>query len=249
MRWRRLAFLPPSIQDHPSRTLWQAPESVGRFRGRAPLAALFSSHRPNEDRINKALIALRNATLHDLELIEYWDEQPHLQDPEVTGHDEDLNDWNWPYELPRTDVSWRYQLMAELTNRDNSTTPIGFLQIIDPVHEESHYWQSYLDLHPPPNTPQNSTSSSLRAIDIWIGEEKNFRQGYGSQMMKAALEEYCFADDTVQDVLVDPMEANVGAHSFYQRFGFQPEARHSFGDDHCLVHRLTRTQYYKTTRP
>lgn len=67
--------------------------------------------------------------------------------------------------------------------------------------------------------------------------------------MKAALEEYCFSDDTVEVVLVDPMEKNVDAHRFYQRFGFQPVARHSFGDDDCLVHQLTRKQYYKTMLP
>lgn len=122
------------------------------------------------------------------------------------------------------------------------------MQIIDPVHEESHYWQSYLELYPPPHT-RNTSSSVLRAIDIWIGDELNLGQGYGSQMMKAALEEYCFSDDTVEVVLVDPMEKNVDAHRFYQRFGFQPVARHSFGDDDCLVHQLTRKQYYKTMLP
>ena len=170
---------------------------------------------------------LRNATLLDLETILEWEEKPHLQDPDTMG-DEEYNDWNWPYELARKDLPWRFQLIAECNQR-----PIGVIQIIDPALEESHYWGEDC----PPN---------LRALDIWIGEEEYLGQGYGTEMMKQALRDYCFSDPTVEAALVDPMASNPKAHRFYQKFGFVPEGIRYFGPDKCLVHRLTREDYEKT---
>ena len=73
-------------------------------------------------------IRLRNATLDDLELLQRWDEQDYLQDPNVMG-DSDYNEWNWQYELARNDDGsslWRYQLIAEaLLDDDSSIVPIG----------------------------------------------------------------------------------------------------------------------------
>lgn len=40
------------------------------------------------------------------------------------------------------------------------------LQIIDPYEEETHYW--------------GPIKKNKRAIDIWIGEEKNLNKGYGT---------------------------------------------------------------------
>ena len=173
-------------------------------------------------------IRLRNATIQDLDLIVHWDEKPHLTDPNVMG-DEDYNDWNWEVELKRTDLSWRFQLIAELSSNGK---PIGVVQVLDPLEEETHYWGE--DCHP-----------NLRALDIWIGEEEYLGQGYGSQMMNLALEEYCFSDPLVEAALVDPMAENPRAHQFYQRIGFVPEGIRYFGPDKCLVHRLTREDYYK----
>lgn len=73
-------------------------------------------------------IILRDATTDDLELLEYWDEQPHV----IQGDSND--DWNWKTEL-RLKPDWREQLIAELNGR-----PLGFMQIIDPALEDSHYW-------------------------------------------------------------------------------------------------------------
>lgn len=91
-------------------------------------------------------VVLRSATLEDLPLLRHWDEQPH-----VIGSDPN-DDWNWESELGR-DPDWREQLVAEL-----DAQPIGFIQIIDPAREESHYWG---------DCPEN-----LRAIDIWIGKNE-----------------------------------------------------------------------------
>lgn len=71
---------------------------------------------------------LRHATPADLALLRHWDEQPHViaADPN--------DDWHWWVELDRA-PDWREQLIAEIDGR-----VIGFIQIIDPAHEESHYW-------------------------------------------------------------------------------------------------------------
>jgi aminoglycoside 6'-N-acetyltransferase len=163
------------------------------------------------------MINLRHATSDDLELLRHWDEQPHIiaSDPN--------DDWGWEVELERT-PDWREQLIAEIDGY-----PIGFIQIIDPALEDSHYWG---------DVPEN-----LRAIDIWIGEETNLGKGYGTQMMHLALAK-CFANPMVTDVLIDPLANNTRAHRFYERFGFQFVEHRQFGDDYCRVYRLNRTDWH-----
>lgn len=158
---------------------------------------------------------LRSATLADLNLLRYWDEQPHVvaSDPN--------DDWGWEVELDR-DFEWREQLIAEIDGR-----PIGFVQIIDPAREESHYW--------------GDVPANLRAIDIWIGEEADLGKGYGTKMMQLALDR-CFNDPLVTAVLVDPLASNTRAHRFYERFGFQFVERRRFGNDDCFVYRLNRSE-------
>ncbi len=58
-------------------------------------------------------------------------------------------------------------------------------------------------------------------------------------MMQQAIER-CFADPTVQAILVDPLESNEGAHRFYERLGFEYVVNRRFDDDRCLVYRLRR---------
>jgi aminoglycoside 6'-N-acetyltransferase len=162
------------------------------------------------------VIVLRNATASDAPLMRRWDEQPHVvaSDPN--------DDWHWEIELGRV-VDWREQLIAELDGR-----PIGFVQIIDPLREDSHYWGEV-----PPN---------LRAIDIWIGERGDLGRGYGTKMMELALAR-CFADSRISAVLIDPLASNARAHRFYERLGFRFVERRRFGKDECLVYRLDRADY------
>lgn len=162
------------------------------------------------------MIKLRHATPADLALLQHWDQQPHViaSDPN--------DDWNWETELART-PDWREQLIAEIEGR-----PIGFIQIIDPAREESHYW--------------DDVAVNLRAIDIWIGEEIDLGKGYGTTMMQLALCR-CFTDPTVTAVLVDPLVSNTRAHRFYERLGFQRIERRQFGDDDCFVYRLNRENW------
>ncbi len=159
------------------------------------------------------MLTLRPATIHDLATLQHWDEQPHVIESDPN------DDWAWATELLRT-PDWREQLIAELDGR-----PIGFVQIIDPQREESHYWGDV-----PPN---------LRAIDIWIGELADTGKGYGSAIMRLALER-CFADPTVTAVLIDPLASNTAAHRFYERLGFQFVERRRFGEDDTFVFQMTR---------
>jgi len=161
-------------------------------------------------------IALRPANLADVALLRRWDEQPHVvaSDPN--------DDWAWETELARS-PDWREQLIAEADGR-----PVGFVQIIDPRREETHYWGEM-----PPN---------LRAIDIWIGETDDLGKGYGSRITSLVLER-CFADASVCAVLIDPLAGNVGAHRFYERLGFRFVERRRFGADNCFVYRLERSSY------
>lgn len=161
-------------------------------------------------------VEFRDATLRDLSLLQHWDNQPHViaSDPN--------DDWEWQTELGEK-PEWREQLIAELNGR-----PIGFVQIIDPLLETSRYW--------------GDVPANLRAIDIWIGEEKDLGKGYGTQMMKLAIER-CFRNEQVAAILIDPLETNVKAHRFYERFGFEFVEKKTFGQDHCLVYRLDRQDW------
>ena len=161
-------------------------------------------------------IILRDATSEDQALLEHWDKQEHViqADPD--------DDWNWAYELPRK-FSWREFLIAELDGR-----PIGFIQIIDPKEEETHYW--------------GEIGPNKRAIDIWIGEKDDLGKGYGTVMMKLALAK-CFAPPEVDEVLIDPLESNVKAIRFYERLGFEFLEKRDFDGDLCLVYRMGRGEW------
>ena len=161
-------------------------------------------------------IAFRKATIADAALLKYWDTKQHVI---ASGNDDD---WNWEKELIR-DPAWREQLIAELNGR-----PIGVVQIIDPKLEETHYW--------------GNVESNLRAIDIWIGEEEDLGQGYGTTMMNLAIER-CFKEPEVTSILIDPLETNVRAHKFYRKIGFKEVGLQTFDEDRCLVFRLDRSNW------
>jgi aminoglycoside 6'-N-acetyltransferase len=158
-------------------------------------------------------VTLRAARREDVALLRRWDEAPHIvaSDPN--------DDWQWEIELGR-DVDWREQWIAEVGG-----APIGFLEIIDPEREEGRYW--------------GDVPAGLRAIDIWIGEAAELNKGYGTQMMRFGLAR-CFSNEEVDAVLVDPLANNLRARKFYERLGFQWIERRQFGEDDCMVYRLTR---------
>jgi aminoglycoside 6'-N-acetyltransferase len=157
---------------------------------------------------------LRPARPSDLDLLLYWDSKPHVIS--ATGDD---GPFDWEAELPRQ-PEWRELLIAEAEGR-----PIGVLQIIDPAEEETHYW--------------GEVEPDLRAIDIWIGEQADLGRGYGTTMMHLALER-CFAEASVNAVLIDPLASNERACRFYERLGFKRIERRRLGPDDCYVYRLDR---------
>jgi aminoglycoside 6'-N-acetyltransferase len=159
------------------------------------------------------MIKLRPSTILDLELLLYWDTKQHVIDCDPD------EDWDWETELNRN-PEWREQLVAELDGE-----PIGFLQIIDPYHEETHYW--------------GEVAQHKRAIDIWIGEEKLLNKGYGTIMMELAIQR-CFRDPAVDGILIDPLKTNTKAHRFYERLGFEFIEERAFDGTACYVYELKR---------
>jgi aminoglycoside 6'-N-acetyltransferase len=168
------------------------------------------------------MLTLRRATVEDAPLLRRWDEEPHVVASDPTS------DWEWETELAE-DWPWREQLVAEVDG-----VPIGFLQIIDPAEEVSHYW--------------GDVPANLRAIDIWIGEADYLGRGYGTRMMRLAIDR-CFAAPAVETILIDPLARNTRAIRFYQRLGFKPVEERQFGDDLCLVHRLERADWQSGASP
>lgn len=166
----------------------------------------------------KPNIQLRPAGIQDLALLQHWDTQPHVWDSDPDDA------WNWPEELNHY-PEWREQLIAELDGR-----PIGFIQIIDPLLEESHYW--------------GEVPANLRAIDIWIGEADDLNKGYGTEMMTQALDR-CFSHPEVSAVLIDPLESNTQAIRFYERLGFEFVEARTFDEDDCLVYQMRREVWVK----
>lgn len=163
-------------------------------------------------------LRFRDAVPGDLQLLQHWDQKPHVIAAGVDGEE-----WDWANELGRR-LDWRQQLVAELDGR-----PIGYVEIIDPALEEEHYWGRDC----PPD---------LRALDIWIGEEADLGRGYGTRMMQLALAR-CFAPPQVQAVIIDPLQSNLRAQRFYRRLGFRFVENRDFSGDQCAVHRLDRADW------
>lgn len=162
------------------------------------------------------MIQFRKATLEDLPLLKQWDEDPSVIDSDPMGA------WDWESELSK-DPDWREFLIAEVEK-----IPIGFLQIIDPQVEETHYW--------------GDIGAGFRAIDIWIGSPAYRGRDLGTAMMKEALRR-CFAPADVHTVLVDPLASNTGACRFYERLGFDFLEDRMFDDDACRVYAIARATW------
>lgn len=154
-------------------------------------------------------------------VLERWDADPDVVAATTDDDEADraFGGLDWRDELGQdSDVS--YHLVADVDGR-----PVGAMQICDPHLEPTHYW--------------GTIAPNLRAVDIWIGAEADRNRGYGREMMRQA-HERCFADSTVTAIVIDPLASNTRAIAFYQRLGYVSVERRTFGDDDCLVMRLTR---------
>ena len=164
-------------------------------------------------------LRVRPAVLGDAAQFYRWDEKPHVR--KATSNDGSVSfDAAWEEELgPRTDGTEFF--VAEI-----SSQPIGALQIIDPATERTRYW--------------GAVGEHLRAIDIWIGEERFLAQGHGTEIMNFALDR-CFASPEVRAIVIDPLANNVRAHRFYRRLGFEFVERRVFDEtSDCHVFQLER---------
>ena len=171
-------------------------------------------------------LRLRRATLDDVPVLEGWD-----IDPDVIAATTDdgateraFGGLDWREELAQ-DSDASYHLIAEVDGR-----PVGAMQICDPHVEPTHYW--------------GEIEPNLRAIDIWIGADADRNQGYGRQMMRLA-HDRCFADPGVTAIVIDPLASNTRAIAFYHRLGYVTVERRAFGDDDCLVLKLTRNTWLR----
>ncbi|MCR9131494.1 MAG: acetyltransferase [bacterium] len=161
-------------------------------------------------------VHFRKATIEDLKLLEYWDTKDLVIQSDPNGS------WNWEEDL-MNDSEFVQQYIAMIDDE-----PLGYVMIIDPANEPTHYW--------------GEVEQKLRAIDIWIGEEKNLGKGYGTKMMHTALK-LCFENSDVQAVLIDPLTANKRAIQFYEQIGFRHIETKMFGDDECYVMRIDRQDF------
>ena len=162
-------------------------------------------------------LSIRPATPDDAPILRRWDELPHIR--AATSNDGSVAfDADWDEELAARDDGTAF-FLALVGDR-----PIGMLQIIDPATERSHYW--------------GEVQPGLRAIDIWIGDTDYLGRGYGTRMMRFAIE-HCFASPEVRAIVIDPLVNNVQAHRFYRRLGFEFVERRVFDEDSdCHVFRL-----------
>ena len=167
-------------------------------------------------------IRLRPATPADIELLSYWDTQPHVV---ASTGDDDVADW--AEDIALADDTWEIWIAEE------DGRPVGVVQVIDPARERTHYW--------------GDCDEGVRAIDIWIGEEADLGRGIGTQMMRQVLDA-SFAAPLVTAVLIDPLAANVRAQAFYARLGFAVVGPRRFGTDDCLVMRLERKAWRAVPR-
>lgn len=179
-------------------------------------------------------VRLRPATVADQPLLERWDEDEDVTSSSGNDHLDTEGVYEsgyWTHELAIQSDVYEY-FIAEVREGDasegNEWRPIGAIQIIDPHREPTHYW--------------GEIEPNLRAIDIWLGEPGDRGKGYGELTMTAAVER-CFAAPEVTAIIIDPLNSNTRAIKFYQRMGFKPTHRQTFGDDDCLVHKLTRAQW------
>jgi len=162
-------------------------------------------------------VLLRLASLNDVPILRAWDKKQHVIDSSGTDDHAD-----WPAEI-NFDPPWREILIAETDH-----TPIGALVIIDPEFEISRYW--------------GNIRSGFRAIDIWIGEEDHLGKGYGTAMMRLAIQR-CFWSSDVDTILINPLATNTRAIAFYKKMKFEAEGHRTFGKDACFVLRLERTTW------
>jgi aminoglycoside 6'-N-acetyltransferase len=172
------------------------------------------------------MIQLVLATVDDVPLLKMWDQQEHvLRARNLTEPDDE---WIWEVEL-RRQLGWRELLIGMVNKR-----PIAFIQILDPLLEETHYW--------------GETTPNKLAIDIWIGSPEDLGKGYGTILMQQVLNR-CFTNSKIERVIIDPLVSNTNAIRFYERLGFRLIEQRKFGEDDCYVYAIDRKEWLNKKHP
>ena len=158
------------------------------------------------------MVDLRLAVAADIPTLERWESADHVV--AISGDDEP---WDWTVEI---DVPWQEVWIAEVEGR-----AIGVVVLLDANAEPSCYW--------------GDVSPGTYAIDIWIGEPDALHRGYGTMMMRHALDR-AFSEHDTHEILIDPLETNTDAIGFYKHLGFKEVGPRRFGTDDCLVLQMDR---------
>ena len=158
------------------------------------------------------MVDLRLAVAADIPTLERWESADHVV--AISGDDEP---WDWSVEI---DVPWQEVWVAEVEGR-----AIGVVVLLDAHAEPSGYW--------------GDVSPGTYAIDIWIGEPDALHRGYGTLMMRHALDR-AFNEHDANEILIDPLETNLDAIGFYKHLGFTEVGPRRFGTDDCLVLQMDR---------
>ncbi len=162
-------------------------------------------------------LTYRRASAADAPLFEAWNAEPHVRQ----AVSDDCAGFNADWATDLEDERFAYIVASK------GTEPVGFLAIVDPATDP--YW--------------GGMPAGLRAIDIIIGRPDRLGSGLGTEMMEWALDR-CFADPSVDAVLVDPLARNDDAIRFYRRLGFREVERRRFDEQSdCLVLRLDRPEW------
>ena len=158
------------------------------------------------------MVDLRLAVAADIPTLERWESADHVV--AISGDDEP---WHWTVEI---DVPWQEVWIAEVEGR-----AIGVVVLLDANAEPSCYW--------------GDVSPGTYAIDIWIGELNALHRGYGTLMMRHALDR-AFSEHHAHEILIDPLATNTDAIGFYKHLGFKEVGPRRFGTDDCLVLQMDR---------
>ena len=159
-------------------------------------------------------LTFRRASTDDVMLLDVMSNAPHVF-PSL-GTDQP---WDWPREV---EASWQEVWIIDLSA---TTKPIGVVVVLDAAADPSGYW--------------GEVSPGTYAMDIWISDASQLRKGYGTVMMKHAIDR-CFHVHNAHTILIDPLAKNEGAIAFYQHLGFEVIGPRTFGADECIVLRLRR---------
>ena len=159
-------------------------------------------------------VTFRRASMDDVMLLEVMSNAPHVLSN--LGTDQP---WDWPHEV---EASCQEVWISDLSA---TSTPVGVVVVLDAAADPSGYW--------------GEVSPGTYAIDIWISDASQLRKGYGTVMMKHAIDR-CFHVHNAHTILIDPLAKNEGAIAFYQHLGFEVIGPRTFGADECIVLRLRR---------